>query len=156
MTDRAGPVNLRSGPAPPSLARPETGQPRELAKDVMQSWRDIGWSVMVAGMLAALLPHGATAASGSPAPRSKPEVRSHAYYVLDEKGATVLAARHERTPVPIASITKLMTALVVLEAGQPMDEVLSITREDLNGTIGGSSRIPKGARLTRSDMLRLR
>ena len=121
----------------------------------MRSWREIGWNVVVVGLLAALQPHVAAAAGGSPAPRSKPEVRSHAYYVLDEKGATVLAARHERTPVPIASITKLMTALVVLEAGQPMDEVLSITREDLNGTVGGSSRIPLGARLTRSDMLRL-
>ena len=110
---------------------------------------------MAAGMLATVQPHVAAAAGGSPAPRSSPEVRSHAFYVLDEADATVLAARHERTPVPIASITKLMTALVVLEAGQPMDEVLTITRADLDGTVGGSSRIPAGARLTRSDMLRL-
>lgn len=121
----------------------------------MRSWREFGWGVIAAGIMAALLPHVSAAASGSSAPRSSPEVRSHAFYVLDESDATVLAARHERTPVPIASITKLMTALVVLEAGQPLDEVLSITRADLDGTIGGSSRIPLGARLTRSDMLRI-
>lgn len=121
----------------------------------MRSWRTTLLGAITGGLLAGLLPQAAAAAGGSPAARSAPEVRSHAFYVLDEAGATVLAARHERTPVPIASITKLMTALVVLEAGQPMDEVLSITRADLDGTVGGSSRIPPGARLTRSDMLRL-
>ncbi|MCU0975390.1 MAG: serine hydrolase [Steroidobacteraceae bacterium] len=119
----------------------------------MQSWREIGLSVVAGVLLAGLMAQ--PAAGASPAPRSQPEVRSHAFYVLDEAGATVLAARHEHTPVPIASITKLMTALVVLDAGQPLDEVLTITRADLDGTVGGSSRIPLGARLTRSDMLRL-
>lgn len=106
-------------------------------------------------MVAACLLGGLTVASGTARAASSPEVRSHAFYVYDEEDGSVLAARHERTPVPIASITKLMTALVVLEAGQPMDEVLTIARADLNGTVGGTSRIPLGARLTRSDMLRL-
>jgi len=58
--------------------------------------------------------------------------------------------------VPIASITKLMTALVVLEAGQPMDEMLTITSDDLRGTAGGGgSRLAPGARLSRGDLLRL-
>jgi D-alanyl-D-alanine endopeptidase (penicillin-binding protein 7) len=95
------------------------------------------------------------AAQGSPLLRAQPDVRSHAFYVLDESGSTVLAARHEHTPVPIASITKLMTALVVLEAGQPMDEMLAITAEDVRGTPGGHSRLAPGARLSREDLLRL-
>jgi D-alanyl-D-alanine endopeptidase (penicillin-binding protein 7) len=82
-------------------------------------------------------------------------VRSHAFYVLDESDSTVLAARHEHVAVPIASITKLMTALVVLEAGQPMDEVLVITAEDVRGTPGSHSRLAPGARLSREDLLRL-
>ena len=95
------------------------------------------------------------AAQGSLQPQAQPDVRSHAFYVLDESGSTVLAARHEHVPVPIASITKLMTALVVLEAGQPMDEMLAITAEDVRGTPGSHSRLAPGARLSREDLLRL-
>lgn len=82
-------------------------------------------------------------------------MRSQAFYVLDESDSSVLAARHERVPMPIASITKLMTALVVLEAGQPMDAVLTITSEDVRGTGGSSSRLAPGARLSRADLLHL-
>jgi D-alanyl-D-alanine endopeptidase (penicillin-binding protein 7) len=121
----------------------------------MRSWREIGWSLVATCLVSGVATPPAAAASATPPPRPQPEVHSHAFYVLDETRATVLAARHETTPVPIASITKLMTALVVLEGGQPLDEVLTITRADLDGTVGGSSRIPLGARLTRSDMLRL-
>jgi len=86
---------------------------------------------------------------------SQPEVRSHAFYVLDESDSSVLAARHEHVPVPIASITKLMTALVVLEANQPLDELLTITIDDVRGTVGGGSRLGAGTRLSREDLLRL-
>ena len=107
-------------------------------------------------LLAALVPIAASAApQGVPSSRTLPEVRSHAYYILDESTASVLAARHERVPVPIASITKLMTALVVLEAGQPMDEMLTITSGDVAGTAGGSSRLARGSSLSRADLLHL-
>ena len=95
------------------------------------------------------------ATQGPVQPQSQPDVRSHAFYILDESDATVLAARHEHVPVPIASITKLMTALVVLEAGQPMDEMLAITADDVRGTPGSHSRLAPGARLSREDLLRL-
>jgi D-alanyl-D-alanine endopeptidase (penicillin-binding protein 7) len=94
-------------------------------------------------------------ARAAPAPATRPDVRSAQFYVLDPSDSSVLAARDENKPAPIASITKLMTALVVLEAGQPMDEKLGITSEDLRGTAGAGSRLPKGARLSRSDMLHL-
>ncbi len=95
------------------------------------------------------------AAQDSLQPQAQPDVRSHAFYVLDESDAKVLAARHEHVPVPIASITKLMTALAVLEAGQPMDEMLAITADDVRGTPGSHSRLAPGARLSREDLLRL-
>lgn len=99
------------------------------------------------------------AASGDPhdvdQPAASPDVRSHAFYVLDESDSSVLAARHESIPAPIASITKLMTALVVLEAGQPLDEMLTITRDDVSGTVGSGSRLAPGTRLSRADMLHL-
>lgn len=86
---------------------------------------------------------------------SRPDVRSHSFYVFDESTASVLAARNERVAVPVASITKLMTALVVLDAGQSMQQTLTITADDVRGTAGNSSRLPVGARLTREDLLRL-
>ena len=88
-------------------------------------------------------------------PQVQPQVRSHAFYILDESDSSVLAARHERVPVPIASITKLMTAMVVLEAGQPLDEMLMITSDDVRGTAGSGSRLAPGVRLSRDDLLRL-
>jgi D-alanyl-D-alanine endopeptidase (penicillin-binding protein 7) len=98
-------------------------------------------------------------AAASPAtevlPKGRPDVRSQSYLILDEKDSTVLAARHDDVAAPIASITKLMTALVVLEADQSMDQLLSITAEDVRGTAGSSSRLAVGTRLSRADMLHL-
>jgi D-alanyl-D-alanine endopeptidase (penicillin-binding protein 7) len=92
---------------------------------------------------------------GAERPQTRPDVRSNAFYILDEADSSVLAARREHVPVPIASITKLMTALVVLEAGQQADEVLAITSDDVRGTPGSSSRLAPGARLSRDDLLHL-
>ena len=98
---------------------------------------------------------GPAASSEASPPRSEPEVRSHAFYVLDGSDSSVLAARHENVAVPIASITKLMTAMVVLEAEQPLDEMLAITSDEVRGTAGSGSRLAPGARLSRGDMLHL-
>ena len=122
----------------------------------MRACRNTGLVTRVLALLAALVPIAASAATqGVPSSRTLPDVRSHAYYILDGSSASVLAARHERAPVPIASITKLMTALVVLEAGQPMDERLTITSGDVAGTAGGGSRLAPGTRLSRGDLLHL-
>jgi D-alanyl-D-alanine endopeptidase (penicillin-binding protein 7) len=86
-------------------------------------------------------------------PRSNPNLRSNAFYILDESGSKVLAARNEGVAAPIASITKLMTSLVVLDAGQPMDEIISITRDDVRDTAGSNSRLAPGARLSRADLM---
>jgi D-alanyl-D-alanine endopeptidase (penicillin-binding protein 7) len=56
--------------------------------------------------------------------------------------------------MPIASITKLMTALVVLEAGQPLTEILEVTAEDRKGE-RGPSRLAIGAKLSRGDLLHI-
>jgi len=119
--------------------------------------RTLGSLKRAAFLLAVLVPVAASAASqdGVPVPQTLPQVRSSAFYVLDESSSAVLAARHERVPVPIASITKLMTALVVLEAGQSLDETLTITAADVQGTAGSGSRLAPGFRLSREDLLRL-
>jgi serine-type D-Ala-D-Ala endopeptidase (penicillin-binding protein 7) len=84
-----------------------------------------------------------------------PDVRSRSVLVLDRTDGKELFARGADQPVPIASITKLMTALVVLDAHQPMDERLKVTNQDRIHGRGAASRIPVGAVLTRSDLLRL-
>jgi D-alanyl-D-alanine endopeptidase (penicillin-binding protein 7) len=86
---------------------------------------------------------------------SRPDVRSHTFYVYDEAAAAVLAARNEKVAVPVASITKLVTALVVLDAGQSLHQTLTITADDVRGTAGQTSRLPVGTKLTREDLLRL-
>src|SRR5262252_7921899 len=59
-----------------------------------------------------------------------PALRSSAALVLDIGNSSVLYSRRSDVALPIASITKLMTALVVMEAGQPLDEPIEITAED--------------------------
>jgi len=86
---------------------------------------------------------------------SDPKLRSTSALVLDETDSTVLYARRAEVAKPIASITKLMTALVVLDAGQPLDEELQITREDCAVGRGAYSRLAVGTRLTRADLLHL-
>ncbi len=107
---------------------------------------------LVVGLQA--LPAAAAANTGSPR-QSGPDLRSSAFYIRDESDLKVLAARNEHVAVPIASITKLMTALVVLEARQPMGEMILLTTDDARGTPGSRSRLPTGARISRRDLLHL-
>jgi D-alanyl-D-alanine endopeptidase (penicillin-binding protein 7) len=105
------------------------------------------------GLVVIALPAGATSTKIRSAGR--PDVRAGSYVVLDEEGGRVLAAHKEDQAAPIASITKLMTALVVLEAGQPLAETLSIGSAELRGTRGSASRLAAGVLLTRGELLRL-
>jgi D-alanyl-D-alanine endopeptidase (penicillin-binding protein 7) len=57
--------------------------------------------------------------------------------------------------MPIASITKLMTALVVSESGQPLDEELVVSADDVSVGKGSISRLLPGTRLTRGDLMHL-
>lgn len=108
------------------------------------------------GLLAALSSVPALAAAQvAGKPRSNPDLRSSAFYIVDESDSTVLAARNERVAMPIASITKLMTALVVLEAAQPMDARITMTRDDARQTAGSASRLAPGTKLSRADLLHL-
>jgi D-alanyl-D-alanine endopeptidase (penicillin-binding protein 7) len=85
----------------------------------------------------------------------QPDVRSRLALVLDRTDGSVLYAREADVAVPIASITKLMTALVVLDARLPLDEPIKVTAEDRLKGRGSVSRIPIGAVLTRGDLMRL-
>jgi len=84
-----------------------------------------------------------------------PALRSSAAFVLDTTHSSVLYSRRSDVAVPIASITKLMTALVVLEAAQPLDELIEVTAEDRGHGRGSASRLAPGTTLTRGDLLHL-
>lgn len=86
---------------------------------------------------------------------ANPEVRSGSVMVVDETDASVLYSKQPNLVVPVASITKLMTALVVLESGQPLDELIEIAKADRDTRHGSGSRLPVGSKLTRGDLLQL-
>ncbi|MEY3651275.1 MAG: hypothetical protein RLZZ351_640, partial [Pseudomonadota bacterium] len=58
-------------------------------------------------------------------------------------------------PTPIASVTKLMTAMVMLDAHLPMDEILAVTEADVDKLKGSSSKLPVGSELTRQELLHM-
>jgi serine-type D-Ala-D-Ala endopeptidase (penicillin-binding protein 7) len=86
---------------------------------------------------------------------AQPHLRSSEALVLDATDHRVLYARRADTPVPIASITKLMTTLVVAEAHQPLDEPLEVTNADRAIGRGAYSRLAVGTRLTRAQLFHL-
>jgi D-alanyl-D-alanine endopeptidase (penicillin-binding protein 7) len=82
-------------------------------------------------------------------------LKSSVVLVVDQKSGEVLAAQHADTVQPIASLTKLMTALVVTDAKQPMDEVIEITRDDIDRIKHSYSRLTPGLKFTRRELLLL-
>jgi D-alanyl-D-alanine endopeptidase (penicillin-binding protein 7) len=83
------------------------------------------------------------------------DLRSSAVLVVDQDTEEVLFSKNSAAVLPVASITKLMTALVVVEAGQPLDEVLTITHADVDTEKGTGSRLALGTQLTRGEALHL-
>lgn len=85
----------------------------------------------------------------------EPDLRSSSALVLDTTHKSVLYSRRADLAAPIASITKLMTVLVVADAGQPLDEPIQLTTEDRIIGKGAASRLVLGTTLTRGDLIHL-
>ena len=83
------------------------------------------------------------------------ELKSGVALVLDQDTNEVLFSKNPEAVLPIASLTKLMTAVVVTEAQQPLDELVTITDEDIDTEKGSRSRLRVGTQLRREDMLHL-
>jgi serine-type D-Ala-D-Ala endopeptidase (penicillin-binding protein 7) len=84
-----------------------------------------------------------------------PKLKSSSVLVIDPTDSSVLYSRNSDVAAPIASITKLMTALVVLDARQPMNEPLEITQAETDLPKANVSRLTVGTVLTRSDLMHL-
>jgi D-alanyl-D-alanine endopeptidase (penicillin-binding protein 7) len=82
-------------------------------------------------------------------------LKSSVALVADQETQEVLFGKNVEAVLPIASITKLMTALVVLDAQQPMDEILTITSADIDTEKGSHSRLAVGLEFSREDLMLL-
>ena len=83
------------------------------------------------------------------------DLKSNVALVLDQSNSEVLFEKNANVALPIASITKMMTGLVVVEANQDMDEMLTVTEDDVDRAKFSSSRLTVGDRLTRRNMLHI-
>jgi serine-type D-Ala-D-Ala endopeptidase (penicillin-binding protein 7) len=84
-----------------------------------------------------------------------PRMRSSIVMIYDEAGKQVLHSHNANVVAPIASITKLMTAMVVLDANLPLDEEISISASDISKEKRSRSRTRVGMTLTRGELLKL-
>ena len=86
---------------------------------------------------------------------STPRLQSAIALIYDEQDQRPIYSKNADNVVPIASITKLMTAMVVLDAKLPMDEPISISAEDRDHLKGTKSRMRNGMTLTREELIKL-
>lgn len=87
--------------------------------------------------------------------KGDPDLRSSMALVVDEKTGEVFYAKNQDMRTPIASITKLMTAMVTLDARLPLNEKITISSDDVDRVKGTHSRLNLGATLTRYQLLQL-
>ena len=83
------------------------------------------------------------------------DLKSSVALVIDQETNEILFSKNSNAVLPIASITKLMTALVVTEHSLPLDETLTVSQEDVEATAGSRSRLLIGTQLSRGEMLHL-
>lgn len=102
------------------------------------------------------LPHAAaTEVARKAAIPHRLSLRSASAVVVDQRSGELLYEKRAFATQPIASVTKLMTAMVTLDAHLPMGTVLEVTRADIDTIRGSRSLLPVGTRLTRRELLRL-
>jgi D-alanyl-D-alanine endopeptidase (penicillin-binding protein 7) len=106
----------------------------------------------IAAVSCALLAFSTLAAAK---PTLFPKLKSSSVLIVDQSDSSVLYSRRSDVAAPIASITKLMTALVVLDAKQPLDEPLAITQNEAALSKSRGSRLSVGTVLSRGDFMHL-
>ncbi len=82
-------------------------------------------------------------------------LKSNVAFVVDQETSEILFEKNANVPLPMASITKLMTSLVVLEANLDMDEMLEVTKSDIDREKFTGSRLKIGSYLSRANMLHI-
>lgn len=118
----------------------------------------VAWRAVAAAFLLAFNGVAAPAEPAVPKKVSRPTLdrlalKSGAWLVVDQDTGETLAMKNADKVLPVASLTKVMTAFVVLDAQQPLDEILEITTEDIDREKNTPSRLKVGTRLSRDDLL---
>jgi D-alanyl-D-alanine endopeptidase (penicillin-binding protein 7) len=83
------------------------------------------------------------------------DLNSSVALVVDQDTGEVLFSKNESAVLPIASLTKLMTGLVIADANLPMDEMITITHDDVDTYKGSRSRLAVGTTLSRGELMHL-
>ena len=83
------------------------------------------------------------------------DLKSSVALVIDQDTQEVLLSKNDHAVLPIASLTKLMTGMIISQAHLPMEEAITITQEDVDTEKGSRSRLTVGTTLTRGEMLHL-
>ena len=83
------------------------------------------------------------------------DLKSSVAFVMDQDTREVLFSKNEQAVLPIASLTKLMTGVIVSAAKLPMDEMIMVTQDDVDTEKGSTSRLKVGTELTRGELLHL-
>lgn len=103
-------------------------------------------------------PRAVAATASAPGPTAsdrQPALASAHALVVDEHTGAVLLTKEAQAPVPMASLTKLLTVMVVLDRHQDLTEVLDIAPLDLDTLKHTHSGVPVGARLTRAQLVEI-
>ena len=83
------------------------------------------------------------------------DLKSSVALVIDQETREVLFSKNELAVLPIASLTKLMTGMVLSEARLPMDDMVMISQADVDTEKGSRSRLKVGTELSRGELLHL-
>jgi D-alanyl-D-alanine endopeptidase (penicillin-binding protein 7) len=83
------------------------------------------------------------------------DLKSSVALVIDQDTREVLFSKNDQAVLPIASLTKLMTGLIVTESRLPLDEMITITQDDVDTEKGSRSRLSVGTTLSRGELLHL-
>lgn len=100
-------------------------------------------------------PHATRAVKAAAPEDGKLRLASSMALIVDQETGSTIYGRNATTQTPIASITKLMTAMVVLDGALDMNEPLTVTEEDVDWLRGSSSRLRVGSTLSRREMLQI-
>lgn len=109
--------------------------------------------VVLAAVLGSLV--SLPALGAGPLDPDKLKLASANVLIVDADAGTRIYSKGADIVTPIASLTKLMTAIVVLESGASLDEMLTVDINDLDFVKGSRSRLSMGTQLTRREMLHL-
>ncbi len=134
-----------------SAARPQSGKARRAAVIAAKSAAVAGGGLAAASAVNAVDYKSDAASSADELPR----LSANAVFVMDQNSHEVLVSKNDKAVMPIASLTKLMTGLLVADARLSLDEEITITEDDLDIYKGTGSRLSVGTRLTRGEAMHL-